>query len=229
MAIHEEIPLRAVVNGEPDTKPEVTTEENIEELPDIRGDRKNIALLLVLYLLQGVPFGLSAAIPMLLQKRGASYQTQAKFTIVWWPFTLKLLWAPIVDACFSSKFGRRKSWLVPLQYMIGITMIIMSFYIDQWTGEEAKGEMNIFMLGITFFTLTLLAATQDIVVDGWSLTMLKRRNVGYASACNSVGNSIGFYFGYGLLVSLESAEFCNTYLRSEPLNEGMWSLAGLIH
>ena len=34
--------------------------------------------------------------------------------------------------------------------------------------------------GITtlFFLLVLLAATQDIAVDGWALTLLSRRNIG---------------------------------------------------
>ena len=29
--------------------------------------------------------------------------------------------------------------------------------------------------------------SQDVAVDGWALTMLKPKNVGYASTCNSVG------------------------------------------
>ena len=43
---------------------------------DLRGDRGNIAILFFLYLLQGIPLGLTAAIPMLLQNRGASYKQQ---------------------------------------------------------------------------------------------------------------------------------------------------------
>lgn len=36
------------------------------------------------------------------------------------------------------------------------------------------------MVSITalFFLLVLLAATQDIAVDGWALTLLSRKNVG---------------------------------------------------
>ena len=47
-----------------------------------------------------------------------------------------------------------------------------------------------------FFFLNFLAATQDIAVDGWALTMLKRENVGYASTCNSVGQTAGYFMGY---------------------------------
>ena len=47
-----------------------------------------------------------------------------------------------------------------------------------------------------FFFLNFLAATQDIAVDGWALTMLQRHNVGYASTCNSVGQTAGYFIGY---------------------------------
>ena len=47
----------------------------------LRGDYGNIALLLVLYTLQGVPMGLAAAIPLLLHERGASYAEQALFSL----------------------------------------------------------------------------------------------------------------------------------------------------
>lgn len=206
-----------------DNKPNNDVET--DEKPDIRGDRLNLALLLLLYLMQGIPFGLTATIPMMLQKRGASYTTQAKFSFVFWPFTLKLLWAPIVDACFSQRFGRRKSWLIPVQYLIGVFMLILSFHIDEWLGGPEK-EANMIVLGVIFFALIFLAATQDIAVDGWSLTMLKRRNVGYASACNSIGAPGGAFLGYAALVSLESKDFCNTYLRSVPQDTGILTLTG---
>jgi len=44
---------------------------------------------------------------------------QALYSITRWPFGLKLLWAPLVDALYVKKFGRRKSWLMPVQYSIG--------------------------------------------------------------------------------------------------------------
>lgn len=54
-------------------------EEDEKHVPsDLRGDRGNIAILLFLYLLQGIPLGLTAAIPMLLQNRGASYKQQVR-------------------------------------------------------------------------------------------------------------------------------------------------------
>jgi len=100
-----------------------------------RSDKGNIALLFLLYLLQGIPLGLTAAVPMILINRGASYKQQAEFSFVYWPFSLKLLWAPIVDSCFMSKFGRRKTWLIPIQYLIGIFMLVLSGSVDSLLGK----------------------------------------------------------------------------------------------
>lgn len=43
---------------------------------NLKGDEKNIVLLFFLYTLQGIPLGLSAAIPMILQNHGVSYKQQ---------------------------------------------------------------------------------------------------------------------------------------------------------
>lgn len=98
---------------------------------------------------------------------------QAEFSFVNWPFSVKLLWAPIVDALFWPEFGRRKTWLVPVQYILGIVMIIMSSSITDWLGSEDVAPSMMY-LTISFLFLNFLAATQDIAVDGWALTMLKR-------------------------------------------------------
>lgn len=136
-----------------------------------------------------------------------------------WPFSLKLLWAPIVDSLFSSRVGRRKTWLIPTQYLLGSFMLLLSNHVDRWLGNDGNPP-NIELLTVLFFSLNFLAATQDIAVDGWALTMLKKCNVGHASTCNSVGQTAGFFLSYVLFMALESPSFCNSYLRSEPQNEG---------
>lgn len=74
---------------------------------------------------------------------------------------------------FWPEFGRRKTWLVPVQYLIGIVMIIMSSSVMGWLGSEEEAP-SMSILTISFLLLNFLAATQDIAVDGWALTMLKR-------------------------------------------------------
>lgn len=106
------------------------TMPSISKRSDWRKDKFNIGLLLFLYLLQGIPLGMAASIPLIIQTYGASWSQQATFSFAFWPFSLKLLWAPIVDALYIKKFGRRKSWLIPIQYLIGFVMITLSYYIN---------------------------------------------------------------------------------------------------
>lgn len=56
--------------------------------------------------------------------------------------------------------------------------------------------------------------------------MLSRENVGYASTCNSVGQTAGYFLGNVLFLALESADFCNKYLRDEPQDRGVVTLSG---
>ena len=144
----------------------------------LEGDRSSVALLMLLYILQGIPLGLAGSIPYLLQSRQVSYTEQAMFSFAFWPFSIKLLWAPIVDATYFTSFGRRKSWLVPTQYLIGFFMFILSGYVGELLGDDsgssgAEGH-GVRTLTVVFFMLNFLAATQDIAVDGWALTMLSR-------------------------------------------------------
>ncbi|CAC5394695.1 SLC33A1 [Mytilus coruscus] len=41
--------------------------------------------------------------------------------------------------------------------------------------ENGGGHVNIVYITVIFFMLNVLAATQDIAVDGWALTMLSRK------------------------------------------------------
>jgi len=170
----------------------------------------NISLLMLLYILQGVPLGISSSIPMILQNKSASYKDQAWFSLATWPFSIKLLWAPLVDSCFSDTMGRRKSWLVPAQYLIGLFMWTLSCNMEAVLPSE--GPPNVLLITLVFFALNFLAATQDIAVDGWALTMLSRARVGWASTCNSVGQTAGFFLGYVVFMALESESFCVGYL-----------------
>lgn len=142
----------------------------------LKGDYGNIALLTFLYVLQGIPLGLGGSIPLLLQSRKVSYKDQAMFSFIYWPFSIKLLWAPLVDSLYFQRFGRRKTWMVPTQYLIGLFMLVLSTRIDGLLGteSEATGHVDILTLTAVFFCLNFLAATQDIAVDGWALTMLAR-------------------------------------------------------
>lgn len=51
-------------------------------------------------------------------------------------------------------------------------MLFLSTKVDRYL--DGEGSPNIPVLTVAFFLLNFLAATQDIAVDGWALTMLHR-------------------------------------------------------
>ena len=158
-----------------------------------RHDRVSMLTLFVLYCLQGIPMGLSASIPLLLKEQGSSYEGLSLFSLVSLPFSCKLLWAPIVDSLYLKKVGRRKSWLIPVQLVTGLVMILSSSYIEEWLYGRGSEGPQVEYLTAFFLSLYFLMATQDIAVDGWALNMLSKENVGYASTCNTIGQSFGFF------------------------------------
>ncbi|KAI5278171.1 hypothetical protein KEM54_004765, partial [Ascosphaera aggregata] len=105
------------------------TNTSFRDLPT--QDKRNFLMLVMLYFLQGIPMGLaSGSVPFLL-KPYLSYGQIGIFSLASYPYSLKLFWSPIVDAIWSREFGRRKSWITPIQFISGISMIYLGSRIDE--------------------------------------------------------------------------------------------------
>jgi MFS family permease len=129
-------------------------------------DLKSIVLLILLYIIQGLPFGLSTAIPLILGSRRASYQDQGTFSFAFYPLALKLLWAPIVDSVFIERIGRRKTWMIPCQFLSGIILLISAQYVNNLLDYEKENDAksDIYALTFIFVIINIISATQDIVL-----------------------------------------------------------------
>ena len=120
-------------------------------------DKRAMVLLVALYLLQGIPVGLAfGSIPYLLRSK-LSYSQIGIFTLCTYPYSLKLLWSPVVDSIFSTRLGRRKSWIVPIQLIVGMMLWWLSRNVDAYMDKEVPDVRTLTGL---FFTLVFFAATQ---------------------------------------------------------------------
>ncbi|KAG8692539.1 hypothetical protein FRC11_003551, partial [Ceratobasidium sp. 423] len=105
-------------------------EEKKLKAPMSSKDKSAMALLITLYLIQGIPIGLAfGSVPFLLKSK-LSYSQLGVFSLATYPYSLKLFWSPIVDSVFSPAIGRRKSWIVPMQFIIGSLMLWMSVHVQ---------------------------------------------------------------------------------------------------
>jgi len=192
-------------------------------------DQRNFGLLVLLYFLQGIPMGLAmGSVPFLL-KNHMSYSEIGVFTLASYPYSLKLFWSPIVDAVWSPRLGRRKSWILPIQILSGFGMLFLGSRVEglmAMTGKE--GGPSVWGFTGWWFFLVFMCATQDIAVDGWALTLLTPGNVSYASTAQTVGLTAGNFLSYTVFLAFNSADFANKYFRTEPIDEGLMTLGGYL-
>jgi len=192
-------------------------------------DRRNFLLLCLLYFLQGVPMGLATGSVPFLLKPYMSYSALGVFSLASYPYSLKLLWSPVVDAVWSPKIGRRKSWILPIQLLSGFGMLYLGARMKSMMIEAGKdGGAGIWSFTSWWFFLVFMCATQDIAVDGWALTLLTPGNISYASTAQTVGLTAGQFMSYTVFLAFNSPDFANKYFRSTPLEDGVMTLGGYL-
>lgn len=151
-----------------------------------------LGILWSLYFVQGLPFGFQAtALPVYLRSEGMSLEGVGLATALALPWSLKILWAPLIDRFGGGRLGRRRSWILPLQLLLAATCVAAAL-VPPHEGLEP--------ILVLVLTMNLLAATLDIAVDGLAVDVLERAELGPGNVAQVVGYKVGMLTGGGLLV-----------------------------
>lgn len=154
--------------------------------------QSKLGILWALYFVQGLPFGFQAtALPVYLRSADFSLTSIGLVSILSVPWMLKVFWAPLVDRYGSASFGRRRSWIVPLQ--VGLVICCLA-------AAKAAPAANHAPLLILVLLMNLFAATMDIAVDGLAVDLLDKGELGKGNIAQVVGFKAGMLTGGGLLV-----------------------------
>lgn len=153
---------------------------------------RRLAVLSALYLAQGLPFGFqSFALPIFLRRQGVSLTAIGFLGALSLPWLLKPIWAPLVD-----RFGRtRRAWIVPLMAILAATCAAAAL-------PDPSTRMGLAMLLGLVFAMNLVAATQDIAVDGLAVDLLGQKELGGGNTAQVVGYKLGILVGGQLFVFL---------------------------
>jgi hypothetical protein len=153
---------------------------------------RKLTLLSVLYFVQGLPYGFQlTALPVYLRAAGVSLTGIGLASALSLPWVLKVLWGPAVDRYGLRGFGRRKSWIVPLQLALALACLGAA-----WVPPEG----GLTMLLVMVLLMNLFAATMDVAVDGLAVDLLEPSELGYGNVAQVVGYKVGILTGGGLLV-----------------------------
>jgi PAT family beta-lactamase induction signal transducer AmpG len=132
--------------------------------------RPRVLIVMFLGFSSGLPLALTGStLQVWSAAGGVDLKTIGFFTLVGTPYTLKFLWAPIVDALdvpvLSRLLGRRRGWLVFSQVLLMATIVFLAFCdpaISPW--QVALGGLMI----------AVASATQDIVIDAFRVESLDK-------------------------------------------------------
>ncbi len=145
-----------------------------------------------LYFAQGLPFGFfTQSLPIILRQEGRSLGEIGLASLLGLPWALKFLWSPIVDRRYIARFGRRKSWIVPLQIATVLALLML-----------AAAPFSLPLLVTTFFVINLLASTQDIATDGLAVEILARGERGLGNTMQVGGYRVGMIVGGGAILAV---------------------------
>jgi MFS transporter, PAT family, beta-lactamase induction signal transducer AmpG len=126
------------------------------------------------------------------------------FSLVGLPYTLKFLWAPVMDRFSVPLLGRRRGWIVLTQLGLMLTTAGMAFIGPaQHPGLTAA---------VAFF-VAFLSASQDIVIDAHRTDMLAPEERGPGASIYLVGYRVAMLVSGALtLIMADHMSWRSVYL-----------------
>jgi MFS transporter, PAT family, beta-lactamase induction signal transducer AmpG len=129
---------------------------------------RRVFIILILGFSSGLPLALSGSTLLLWMKDvGVDLGTIGLFALVGVPYTIKFLWAPIVDAfqvpVLGRALGHRRGWLVFSQVLLMLAIVLLGFQ------DPLQAPL---MVALAAVIVATASATQDIVIDAFRVEYL---------------------------------------------------------
>jgi PAT family beta-lactamase induction signal transducer AmpG len=142
-------------------------------------------------------------------------------------YSLKFLWAPVIDRVNAPVFGflgRRRGWMALAQIVVGLALLAMAI---AGTGH------GLAILGAFALVTAFASSTQDIVIDAWRIeSAADADELGLLSSAYQFGyriallatdaliliaaQNLGWRFSYGLYGVLMAIGLAATFVAKEP-------------
>jgi MFS transporter, PAT family, beta-lactamase induction signal transducer AmpG len=166
---------------------------------------KRIALMLPLGFASGLPLALTAGtLQAWLAVAGMDLKTIGIFTLVGLPYSLKFLWAPLIDRITLPWLGRRRGWMLLTQIAVAAGLALMGL-VGTDSGLQGLG---VIAVGVAF-----LSASLDIVFDAYRTDVLLPAERGFGAAVWVNGYRLALLLASaGALVLADSIGWRGTYL-----------------
>lgn len=157
-----------------------------------------VLAILFLGISSGLPLPLTGAtLDAVLNEAGVTKTAIGLFAIVGTPYTLKFLWAPLIDTLripfLTNAIGRRRSWMIVTQVALIASIVGL--------GMSNPAE-NLWYTAMLAFAVAFFSASQDIVIDAYRIESLEdaeqgagasAATFGYITAMKLFGGALAFW------------------------------------
>lgn len=151
--------------------------------------RRKLGWVAVLYFAEGMPFGIvKDVIPVWMRVGGASLETVGLLSAAGLPWTLKVLWSPLVD-----RYGERRDWISACLLVLAAATAAFAWL------EPAPATLA---LWAALWVMTLASATQDIAIDAYTIGLIDRGEEGQANGVRVAAARVALIASGGGLVLL---------------------------
>ena len=165
-----------------------------------------MAPLLVLGFASGLPLALtSGTLQAWATVDNVSLQEIGFLTLVGTAYTLKFLWAPLLDRYAPPLLGRRRGWMLLTQLLLAAAIMAM--------GTLSPGSA-LLPLALLAVGVALLSASQDIAFDAYCTDVLHKEERGAGAAVKVLGYRLAMLVsgGLALIVADSWLGWGNTYV-----------------
>lgn len=151
--------------------------------------RRKLAWVSALYFAEGLPFGIVVDnLPVYFRVHGVSLGDIGLTSLLRLPWSLKILWAPIVDIS-----GSLRRWIASALFTMAGVMLVVPFL------DAARVSGRLWAL---LFGLTIASATQDIAIDAYTIGLMERGEEGMANGVRVSAYRVALIVAGGGLLAL---------------------------
>ncbi len=186
--------------------------------------KPRVLIILFLGFSAGLPLALSGSTLLFWAAEvGVNLKTIGLFALVGTPYTLKFLWAPIVDALdvpvLARLLGRRRGWLLLTQLLLIAAILFLSL-------SDPASSPGLVALGALM--VATASATQDIVIDAFRIESLDENEQAAGMASYVAAYRVGMLASSAGALYVVSGVEALGFTKSGAWSAGYVAMAGLV-
>lgn len=135
---------------------------------------------------------------------GVNLMTIGLLSFTQQPYIYKPLWAPLMDRFVPFNLGRRRSWIIAMQFCLALTLVFMA-----WLNPSTSP----WLLAAVALLVAFFSASQDVAIDAYRTDVLTIKERGMGAANTNLGYRCAVIVGGALaLVIAAQVGWRATYL-----------------